>query len=265
MHACDQTRWQESPESKRAVTNCPMKWPLRPRPDVAGGDFPLNESALSADDHPRMNRTIAICTGNHRLPERLGALVLIAIGTGLLAGCASTGAIRGRVQMPGQTSRGQASEPVITAWQEAGAPPVRQAGRARIVHAHGKFVPSVLVVALGTTVEFVNRDRLYHNAFSVSPLMPFDLGTYSPGRSRETRFDRAGVVQIFCELHKDEMGFIVVTPDRWHTRPRSNGAFALHDLPPGAYMVRVWHPKLGGRTERVEVGAKNPAIVNFAY
>jgi plastocyanin len=225
----------------------------------------LSESAPSADDRSRRIRIIATNPGIHRRCNWHWALIPIAIGTGLLSGCATTGAIRGRVQMPGKVSQRQATEPVIMAWLEAGTPPVRPAGRARIAHAGGKFVPSVLVVVPGTTVEFVNQDRVYHNAFSVSPKMRFDLGTYSPGRSRETRFNRAGIVQIFCELHKDEMGFIVVAPDRWHTRPQPDGAFALHDLPPGSYMVRVWHPKLGGRTERVEVGGKNPAIVDFAY
>src|SRR5688500_2577590 len=46
------------------------------------------------------------------------------------------------------------------------------------------FAPRVLAVQAGATVDFPNRDPVYHNVFSVSPAKRFDLGKYAEGKSR---------------------------------------------------------------------------------
>jgi plastocyanin len=187
----------------------------------------------------------------------LRGVVAIAAVCVLLSGCASRGAIVGRV-------RPATNDVVIMAWPEDGKEPVPPGTPARVVQTRGRFEPHVLVVQQGTRVEFENQDRVYHNAFSVTPRTRFDLGRYRPGQVRESSFDHAGVVQVFCELHPKESLYVVVVPDRWHTRPRADGAFTLAGLPRGSYMLRAWHPAYGNVTRRVDVPAKQPAFLTFS-
>lgn len=113
----------------------------------------------------------------------------------------------------------------------------------RILQKDRMFTPRVLAVPSGTRVEFLNLDRVYHNAFSVSTARRFDLGKYPPGRSDTVQFEQPGVVNLHCDIHPDMMGFIVVTPNHAYDRPDSLGRFVLPKLPPGPYTLRVWHPR----------------------
>ena len=74
----------------------------------------------------------------------------------------------------------------------------------------GRFLPKALQIDPGTTVRFENKDHVFHNAFSVSPARPFDLGSMAPGQSRTLRFDHPGTVQVYCEFHPREVATIVV-------------------------------------------------------
>jgi plastocyanin len=186
---------------------------------------------------------------------------ILALGTalGLLAGCASTGTIQGRVGFVNTPP----AETVVLAWPEAGARPALSHERVQVVIRGGRFTPPVVVVRPGATVEFDNRDQVFHVPFSVSPTMPFHLGRCAPGRPGEVTFAQPGVVEVFCELHPAEALYIVVAPDRWYTRPAADGTFVLSGLPGGKYLVRAWTPALGDVTRRVEVAAGRPARVRF--
>ena len=188
-----------------------------------------------------------------------GLILAGALAALLLAGCASRGAIVGRVRMPAERPK----DVVVMAWLEDGSRPAPPARRARVVQARGRFEPGVLVVEAGTTVEFENRDRVFHKVFSVTPKARFALAPHRPGEVRESAFAKPGVVQVYCELHPREMLHVVVVPDRWHARPAADGAFAFSDLRPGNYMLRAWHPVLGDVTQRIEVPAKRPAVLTF--
>jgi hypothetical protein len=102
--------------------------------------------------------------------------------------------------------------------------------------------PRILVVPVGTTVEFPNQDSLFHNVFSVSPARPFDLGRYGRGKSKRVTFDKPGLVNVYCNLHPNMASYILVVPNRAFARPDSSGRFALPALPKGRYAVNVWHP-----------------------
>ncbi|HTK30750.1 MAG TPA: hypothetical protein VL332_02220 [Candidatus Saccharimonadaceae bacterium] len=115
----------------------------------------------------------------------------------------------------------------------------------RIVQQDRRFDPRVLAVARGTSVEFQNLDSVYHNAFSVSVAKPFDLGKYPPGTRDTVLFDRAGAINLHCDIHPDMVGFVVVVPNHVFCRPDSMGAYKLPRLPQGRYSVRVWHPHRG--------------------
>ena len=85
------------------------------------------------------------------------------------------------------------------------------------------FVPHVLAITTGTTVDFPNSDRIYHNVFSLSKATPFDLGRYAAGESKSVRFDRPGIVRVFCEIHSHMSAFILVFSHPLLRRHRHRG------------------------------------------
>jgi plastocyanin len=103
------------------------------------------------------------------------------------------------------------------------------------------FVPHVLAVTTGTTVDFPNSDHLYHNVFSLSKPAPFDLGRYAAGRSKSIRFDRPGIVRVFCEIHSHMSAFILVFGHPFFTMTDNDGRYRLDNIPPGSYTVVAWN------------------------
>ena len=121
------------------------------------------------------------------------------------------------------------------------------------------FVPKVRVVPAGSTVEFPNQDPFRHNVFSKAGPRDFDLGLYTRGESRGTRFERAGVYPIFCNIHARMVAFVVAVPSPWVTRPSASGSFSLAGVPPGTYTLRAWHDRGGTLAREVVVdGAASP-------
>lgn len=113
-------------------------------------------------------------------------------------------------------------------------------GPFRLVQKDKMFMPHLLVVPTGTSVEFPNQDPFFHNVFSLFNGKPFDLGLYEPGTSRAVHFDREGVSYIFCNIHP-EMGAVVIalsTP-YWGISTAAGGV-AIHDVPSGNYRLHVW-------------------------
>lgn len=112
--------------------------------------------------------------------------------------------------------------------------------QAVLARRRGNFVPYVLPVIAGTTVEFLNHDPVYHNVFSLSKAAHFDLGRYPQGRSRSVRFDRPGTVRVFCEMHSHMSAFILVFSHRYFASTTADGRYRIEEVPPGEYDVAVW-------------------------
>ncbi|HUK64347.1 MAG TPA: carboxypeptidase regulatory-like domain-containing protein [Dongiaceae bacterium] len=135
----------------------------------------------------------------------------------------------------------------------------------RVVQNNRRFDPRVMSVPVGTRAEFQNLDHVYHNVFSVSPAKRFDLGKYPPGRIDTVAFERAGVINLHCDIHPDELAYIVVTPNHAVARPDSLGRFKLPKLPPGSYTLRVFHPRRGEFARPVAVPKKGDVSVDLAF
>jgi len=103
------------------------------------------------------------------------------------------------------------------------------------------FVPHVVAVTTGSTVDFPNSDRIYHNVFSLSKPATFDLGRYATGRSKSVRFDRPGIVRVFCEIHSHMSAFILVFGHPFFTMTDADGRYRLDNIPPGTYSVVAWN------------------------
>jgi plastocyanin len=106
---------------------------------------------------------------------------------------------------------------------------------------HETFVPHVLAVRVGTVVEFPNSDSTYHNVFSLSRPRRFDLGRYAAGRSKSVRFDRPGVVRVFCDIHSHMSAFVLVFSHPFFDVTDADGRFRLDNVPPGAYTIVGWY------------------------
>jgi plastocyanin len=102
------------------------------------------------------------------------------------------------------------------------------------------FEPHVLIVPLGTMVEFPNQDPFFHNIFSLYDGRRFDLGLYESGTKRSVKFDRPGVSFLFCNIHA-EMSAVVLSVDTpYFGLSDRNGNVTIHDVPDGRYQLHVW-------------------------
>ena len=108
-----------------------------------------------------------------------------------------------------------------------------------------KFIPRVLPVLVGTTVDFPNNDKTWHNVFSASEPKKFDLGLYPPGKSRSVIFDKPGVVRILCNVHPNMEAYVVVKGHTYFSATDKRGNYRINGVPLGKYRLEVWHPELG--------------------
>jgi len=125
--------------------------------------------------------------------------------------------------------------------------------RPKLAQLEQRFTPRVVSVAAGGKVDFPNQDPIYHNVFSVSSTRRFDLGKFSKGQSRSVTFPKAGLVNVYCDIHSDMAAFIVVTPNHSFTQPDAEGSYSLPDLPTGKYTLHVWHPDFGTFEREVDL------------
>jgi len=210
----------------------------------------------------------------------VGALMAVAVSTP--GQDAPTGAIRGRVEVR-LSAAGDAARPDVTAlgmpgprdtpdrraavvYLESaprGAFEVPSPGRAVLDQRNETFVPHVLAVPVGTTVEFPNSDRVFHNVFSLSKASRFDLGRYPRGASRSVRFDRPGMVRVFCEIHSHMSAFVLVFAHRFFDTTDGKGLYRIEGVPPGTYTLAVWYEGEVRSTQEVRVPANGAVVQDF--
>ncbi len=117
-----------------------------------------------------------------------------------------------------------------------------------------QFVPRVLAVSAGETVRFPNEDPILHNVFSLSPESAFDTGQYGRGDGKSTRFDRPGLVRVYCNVHHSMYGFILVLDTPFHTRPDLQGRFKLTGLPEGEGELVIYHDRGAPLRQKIVIG-----------
>ena len=190
-------------------------------------------------------------------PLLLVPIVMTALSAAPQAPVRAGGTIRGRVvvpNVPAGLSRPTVAEP------SSASPPVvnrrrvvvylesapREAfgelppGRARMDQRSEQFSPRVLAVTAGTTVDFPNNDRTFHNVFSLSRVRTFDLGRFAPGRTGFVRFDRSGIVPVFCDIHSHMSAYILVFSHPFFAVSEDNGQYEIEGVPAGTYSLIAW-------------------------
>lgn len=126
-----------------------------------------------------------------------------------------------------------------------------------------QFRPQVLPILVGTTVEFPNRDNLFHNVFSYSEAKEFDLGRYPRDDSRSVTFERPGVVRVYCDIHSHMNANILVLPNPHFTTPDNDGWYVIPHVPEGKYMVVFWYDRSVIERRPVELKAGEQLQVDF--
>ena len=205
-----------------------------------------------------------------RLQILLGSLALaLAAGAQTVDATAHVNVIKGR----GASRAAQHSSADVVIWltpaQENVVPsPPRTAQNYTLAQKDKQFVPHILVVRTGSSVDFPNLDPFYHNVFSLFNGKRFDLGLYEAHTHRAVQFDRDGVSYIFCNIHP-EMGAVVValsTPYFGISNP--DGNVTIHGVPPGAYRLSLWAEnvpvdKLHALGRTVEISSSNTQLGAF--
>jgi len=151
----------------------------------------------------------------------------------------STFAVGGTVTGGGSHGPGGA---VIVLRKTDGSTPKPRALRVKaVVQKDKRFVPHVIAVPVGATVEFRNEDDLFHNVFSLSKPNDFDLGLYKSGAQREQVFAQPGPVHLLCNIHAAMNGWIFVSDSPWFAQADAQGKFTVKNVPAGTYELEVWH------------------------
>lgn len=137
------------------------------------------------------------------------------------------------------------SDAVVTLYPASGGAPVSAASfewPMRMVQQHLQFSPFVLIVPEGASVAFPNLDNVRHHVYSFSPAHPFELKLYGHDETRTVRFDRPGAIALGCNIHDQMIAFIKVVDTPYAAKTDANGVAVIHDAPPGAAAMHVWHP-----------------------
>jgi len=106
-----------------------------------------------------------------------------------------------------------------------------------------QFVPHVVALSVGSTVDFPNVDPIFHNAFSNFSGQPFDIGLYAPRTSRSVTFRTPGIVRVFCNIHSTMSAVIAVVNSPWFAVSQAGGKYVISNVPAGDYVLRLFHER----------------------
>ena len=152
--------------------------------------------------------------------------------------------VTGRVDVPKETQKAPQGDANVVVWltplaRQPESMPLRQ--RLRLIQKNKSFIPHVLVVTVGSVVEFPNQDPFFHNVFSLFEGKRFDLGLYESGGTRLVRFDRPGICYIFCNIHPEMSAVVVVLNTPYYGVSDRTGQVRIANVPAGRYVLHMWH------------------------
>lgn len=126
------------------------------------------------------------------------------------------------------------------------------------------YQPRVSAIPLGSDIQISNHDSILHNAFSPSRSNKFDLGLYGKSEGKFHRFNSAGVVRIFCNVHYHMVAYVLVLDTPYYTKVDSNGDFSLSGLPSGKGKLSVWHERANKVLKNIELPYSEPLVIEVA-
>jgi plastocyanin len=174
----------------------------------------------------------------------------------------AAGTVQGRVAVVEKNGRLAKDLGEAVVWVEGPKTQARPTG-ATVTMKSKTFVPRVTVVSVGASVEFPNQDAIFHNVFSVSGENRFDLDLYKKPKSASKRFEHPGIVRIYCNIHPQMSGFVLVRDNPFWARVSADGSFSIADVPAGTWVLKGWHERSGESALRVQVPETGAASVSL--
>jgi hypothetical protein len=159
--------------------------------------------------------------------------------------CAQEVTLTARVSLAGAESKSSPNAGNVLLWltpiEPQTSPRTGDSPPPRLVQKNKTFEPHVLVVPVGSVVQFPNRDPFFHNVFSLFEGKRFDLGLYEAGTTRDVRFDRAGISYIFCNIHPEMSAVIIALDTPYYGLSNARGEVVLPNVPVGRYRLQIWY------------------------
>ena len=184
----------------------------------------------------------------------LGLLIVLALGA--QAGLA--GSVKGKIT-PGKS--------VVYLESASGAVTPVADKKATMDQKGLLFQPHVLIVQAGTTVEFLNSDKVQHNVFwpsiSGDKKKGHNMGTWPQGEQRPFKFSDPGVVSLLCNVHPEMAGYIIVSPTPYFAETSADGAYTLANVPDGDYTITAWHEGKKIQSKKITVKGDTTADVTL--
>jgi plastocyanin len=164
------------------------------------------------------------------------AFLVVLIASGAAAAAAG-------VDLKGTARSGTRPEPNAVIWLDSPDAPASPQEQKVVLHQRSlAFAPHVLAVRVGTTVDFPNEDRVFHNVFSFHESRKFDLGIYPAGSLKRLVFSDPGVSRLYCNMHPNMAGYVVAVDTPYFGAVDGGGAFVIPAVPPGTYSYHAWRP-----------------------
>jgi plastocyanin len=187
-----------------------------------------------------------------RLAPYLPCVLLLV---GVLSG---TCALASVVTISARTSAGMAAEDTLIVFEPRDATPAPGRATATIDQVNKRFVPRVTILRTGTAASFPNSDSIRHQVYSFSPAKTFSLKLYAGSPKEEIVFDKPGLVVLGCNIHDTMVGFVAVVDSPYFGKVPASGDLAL-EIPPGRYVLRIWHPNLASPLPPKEINVDTAA------
>lgn len=189
----------------------------------------------------------------------LPAIVLLTLGS--LASFARAGDVKGKVTAQGMRSPENIAVYIDSVPGKTFPPPAQHAAMDQL---HLAFVPHVLIVLKGTTIDFKNEDPVGHNvywpAINHNRKLAHNMGTWPQGISKAFTFNDLGDVPLLCNVHPEMSGYIVVVPTPYYALTDKEGSFTIKNVPPGQYTLKTWSEEAKPVTQAVTVGAAATSV-----
>lgn len=190
------------------------------------------------------------------------SILLFVIALSLCFTSASAGNIVGKVKARGVKNSGDAVVYIDAVGGKTFTPPKNHPV---MDQKNLKFVPHVLPVVAGTTVDFLNSDDVLHNVFSPDACAEkFNLGSWPKGQTRAYTFKNQGCSPVLlCNVHPEMEGYVITLQNPYFAVSDKDGNFTIKNVPAGKYTVKIWHEKLKGASQEVTVTESGSTEIIF--
>lgn len=197
---------------------------------------------------------------------------LLATVTFVLPATLAAGTVKGRVELIEKGGRRATDLSDVVVYVDGararprparGSPALEPLPKVTMTMKGKGFIPRVVVIPVGGTVEFPNEDPIFHNVFSVSGENRFDLDLYKRPKSSSWTFQRAGVARVYCNIHPQMSGVVVVRDNPYFAKAGQDGTFAIPDVPAGKYTLKAWNERTDEPAREVTVPAQGDVEVSL--